>query len=91
MAKVDISALIKQMAKQDPWQLRIIGRQTGLPMFKDLIATESDPLRKELLQKAYKNELAIIRAAKAQNQSAWDELDANGKAIFAELKQLEKA
>jgi hypothetical protein len=91
MANTDIGALIKQMAQQDPWQLRVIGRQAGLPMFKDLIAKETNPKAKELLQQAYKNELAVIRAAKAQDQAAWDELDAKGKTIFATIKELEKA
>ena len=89
MATTDIGSLIKQMAQQNPWQLRVIGRQAGLSMFKEMIAQETNPNAKELLQLAYKNELAVIRAAKAQDQSAWDELDAKGTAIFAEIKQLE--
>ena len=84
--QVDIAAFIRNPANL--WPMRVIGRQAGLPLLRSERdnATRSD--ERALLDQAYKLELQIIRAAKAEDEALWNSTEAESKAVFNELKLL---
>lgn len=69
------------------WSLTVMGRQASLPLYKDMIK-ESTGTRKQLLQQAYDNEKKIIKAARAEDEHKFNELDKINKEIFAQIKAL---
>ena len=90
MAKVNFKqalSAIEAMKKTDPWGLRLIGRQTGLPTWRELIADAKKPQVKEILMKAYAVELKIITACRNKDQESWDTLNAEMKQLTEQVKE----
>lgn len=82
----DLSELFEKMSQNDPWLLRQIGREAGLPVWKkrkDSAKTQSEKL---LWDKVIKIEKLCIKAAKEHNQTDWDFYESQGKEITAQLK-----
>jgi hypothetical protein len=71
---------------QNKYKLIVIGRQSGLQLFKELISEETNPTKKELLKQAYTLEQRIIAAAKREDQSLIDELTRQSRELFAQIR-----
>lgn len=82
----DVSLLMEQMLKQDPWRLRMIGREAGLPLMRKKRAEAKTKLEAGLWDKLIKNERLVIKAAKQQNQSDWDLYNQKNTEICQEIK-----
>jgi hypothetical protein len=78
MAKkqIDVVALMTRMAAQDPWRLRVIGRETGLGFMRKKMRAETRPEYRTVWQDIVDLEKSVIQAAKNQDQEAWDRLNA---------------
>jgi hypothetical protein len=81
---MDITSFIKNPANH--FAMIVMGRKAGLNMFKHLINSEQDPIKKNLLKDALVLEKKIIKAATNEDQVLFDKLDTQSKTIFAQLK-----
>ena len=81
---ITVSGFISNPANR--WQLVVLGRQSGLRLFREMIRDEQSVASRKLLEKAYRLEKLIIVAARAENQVDFDRLCAESREVFAALR-----
>lgn len=88
--KEDLNALFTRLIKQDPWRMRVIGREASIDFMrkKKKLATSTE--EKAAWDDIIELEKQVKTAAENKDQAAWDHLNSI-KTPYENMKRLKEA